>query len=131
VRSFVRGAATTLVEHMPASHRKHTEERFVAEMVEALQPTRHEVEPVSHAGNSFVGHEVDHDVAGVEVTTNHFVGFAFDDLVACSVTYAVGDERAESLRMLALSTMSAAIVRHGPGPSRRPRPWWKFWSRTT
>jgi len=26
VRSFVRGGTTTLVEHMPASHRKHTEE---------------------------------------------------------------------------------------------------------
>lgn len=31
VRSFVRGGATTLVEHMPASHRKHTEES-VAEL---------------------------------------------------------------------------------------------------
>jgi transposase len=29
VRSFVRGGTTTLVEHMPASHRKHTEESIV------------------------------------------------------------------------------------------------------
>jgi hypothetical protein len=103
--------------------------RFVAQMIEALQPTRHDVEPVSHAGNSFVGHEIDHDVAGVTVTTHHFVGFAFGDLVACSVTYPAGDDRAESLCRLALSTMSGAIVRHGPGDSSPPRPWWKFWGR--
>lgn len=109
---------------------EHERERFVAQMIDALQPARHDVAPIAHAGNPFVGHEIDHDVAGVAVTSCHFVGFAFGDLVACSVTYPAGDERAGSLRLLALSTISGAIVRHGPEAIMPSRPWWKFLGRS-
>ena len=110
-------------------------DRVVADMVETLRPSRHEVEPESHYGNSFIRHEVDHDIDGTLVTTAHFIGFAFGDLLVGWVTYPAGDSSPESLRLLALQTLSGAIVRHGPpadvaadGPPA-PRRWWRFWRR--
>jgi hypothetical protein len=111
--------------------RGNEEERdqFVAEMIEALTPARHDVEPFSYRGNAFVRHEIDHVVGATTVTSTHFVGFAFGDLVHGSTTYPIGDARAESLHLLAVSTLSGAIVMHGPGTTAAPRRWWKFWGR--
>jgi len=97
-------------------------DELIAAMVDVLAPTKHEVEPITFQGNAFIAHHVDHVIGGHACTSDHFVGFAFADLLYCATTYRRETPDPEQLRYLALQTMCGAIVRHGPPSTAASRP---------
>lgn len=129
VNAIIGTGAVFDVTIVPRCGTESEREKLVAEMLDFLPFTRHVSEPYVHHGNLFTRHELDLEINGQPMTAEHFIGFAFGDLLHFSITYQRDIPNPESIRLLALSTVCSAIVLHGPSAPITPKSWWKRFRR--